>query len=77
MPADFDIDLIASFSAMPNSTPSKFGLIFPCIRYTTLEITSLGVFFKSSTKISVSSSRFVVPSILSKNCAISANFIIN
>ena len=28
----FDIDLIASFSAMPNSTPSKFGLIFPCIK---------------------------------------------
>ena len=28
-------------------------------------------------EISVSSSRFVVPSILSKNCAISANFIIN
>ena len=56
---------------------NKKKYVQKCIRYTTLEITSLGVFFKSSTKISVSSSRFVVPSILSKNCAISANFIIN
>ncbi|KEQ55913.1 hypothetical protein AAA799N04_01680 [Marine Group I thaumarchaeote SCGC AAA799-N04] len=40
IPDDFEIDLIASFSATPSSTPSKSGLSFPCKRYTILEITS-------------------------------------
>ena len=39
IPDDFEIALIASFSATPNSTPSKSGLSFPCNKYTILEMT--------------------------------------
>jgi len=40
IPDDFEIALIASFSATPNSTPSKSGLSFPCNRYAIFDITS-------------------------------------
>ena len=50
IPDDFDIDLIASFSATPSSIPSKSGLNFPCNRYTIFDITSCGVFSNNSTR---------------------------
>ncbi len=69
IPDDFDIALIANFSATPNSMPSKSGLNFPWIRYTIFEITSWGVFSNNSTKNCVNSNLFLVDSIFSKDSA--------
>jgi len=54
---------------------SKFGLIIPCKRYTTFGMIFFGVFFNNSTKIFVSSMRFVVFSFISNISEIIVNSI--